>query len=250
MQTFDPTKFTAPTAKPLPVILLLDVSGSMGGAKIQNLNESVKDMLETFRDTETSETEIHVAIITFGDELKLHQALASASDITWQDLSAFGGTPLGAALKMAKAMIEDKNVVPSRAYRPTVVLVSDGQPTDSWEHPLDDFIKDGRSAKCDRMAMAIGADADDAVLGKFIEGTKNPLFYAENAKQLREFFKFVTMSVTIRTQSMDKNIVPEPSVIEVKPATIEARVERPEKPTPPKQSDDAVSGEESEGGYW
>jgi uncharacterized protein with von Willebrand factor type A (vWA) domain len=38
MQTFDPTKYTAPAAKPLPVILLLDVSGSMSGAKIQNLN--------------------------------------------------------------------------------------------------------------------------------------------------------------------------------------------------------------------
>jgi uncharacterized protein YegL len=67
---------------------------------------------------------------------------------------------------MAKAMIEDKDVVPSRAYRPTVVLVSDGGPNDAWEKPLNAFISDGRSAKCDRMAMAIGADADEAVLGK------------------------------------------------------------------------------------
>ncbi len=250
MQAFDPSKFTAPTAKPLPVILLLDVSGSMLGAKIQNLNDSVKDMLETFRDTETSEIEIDVAIITFGAELKLYQALTSASNIQWRDLSASGGTPLGTALEMAKAMIEDKSVVPSRAYRPTVVLVSDGQPTDSWEKPLNDFIHDGRSSKCDRMAMAIGADADEGVLGKFIEGTKNRLFYAENAKQLRDFFKFVTMSVTIRTQSKDKNIVPEPSAIEVKPTTIESRSERTQKPSPPKRSADAASKEESEGGYW
>ena len=225
---FDPTKFTAPTAKPLPVVLLLDVSGSMSGAKIQNLNEAVKDMLQSFRDTESGETEIHVAIITFGAEVKLHQALASASDITWHDLSAYGGTPLGTALKMAKAMIEDKDVVPSRAYRPTAVLVSDGRPGDSWKQPLADFIKEGRSSKCDRMAMAIGADADEEVLGKFIEGTSVPLFYAENAKQLRDFFKFLTMSVTTRTQSKDKNVVPEPSAIEVKPATIEERPKKAE----------------------
>jgi len=247
---FDPKKFTVPTAKPLPVILLLDVSGSMSGAKIQNLNEAVRDMLATFQDTERGETEIHVAIITFGAEVRLHQALASASDISWHDLSASGGTPLGTALKMAKAMIEDKGVVPSRAYRPTVVLVSDGQPTDNWEQPLSDFIRDGRSSKCDRMAMAIGADADESVLGKFIEGTKAPLFYAENAKQLRDFFKFVTMSVTIRTQSKDKNVVPEPSTIGVKPATIEEKTERTEKPSSPKQSGDAGSSKESEGGYW
>lgn len=250
MKTFDPSKFTAPKAKPLPVILLLDASGSMSGAKIQNLNEAVKDMLSSFRDTENSETEIHVGIITFGEEVKLHQPLASASAITFHDLNASGMTPLGTALKMAKAMIEDKNVVPSRAYRPTVVLVSDGQPTDDWQQPLADFIKDGRSSKCDRMAMAIGADADQSVLGKFIEGTKSPLFFAENATQLRDFFKFVTMSVTIRSQSKDKNVTPEPSVIEVKPATIEARSARAHTSSPSKQSGDAVSSEEPEGGYW
>lgn len=196
MTTFDPAKFTVPDAKPLPVILLLDVSGSMHGAKIQNLNAAARDMLETFRSAASGEIEIHVAIITFGSEVKLHQAFASVGDIKWHDLSASGGTPLGTALRMAKAMIEDKDVVPSRAYRPTVVLVSDGRPGDSWTQPLEDFIGGGRSAKCDRMAMAIGADADEVVLGKFIEGTENSLFYAENAKQLQDFFKFVTMSVT------------------------------------------------------
>lgn len=234
---FDPTKFTAPKAKPLPVILLLDVSGSMGGEKIRNLNDAVRDMLETFSDTENSETEIHVAIITFGEQVKLHQPLASASAIHWSDLSSGGMTPLGTALQMAKGMIEDKDVIPSRAYRPTVVLVSDGAPNDAWEKPLNDFINDGRSSKCDRLAMAIGADADESVLGKFIVGTSNHLFYAENAKQLRDFFKFVTMSVTIRTKSQTPNIVPEGSTIDIQPATIEARHENP------KSSLD-------DGGYW
>ena len=250
MPTFDPTMFTMSIPKPFPVILLLDVSGSMHGAKVQNLNEAVKNMLETFRDTENGETEIHVAVITFGAEVKLHQALAITGDIKWHDLTASGGTPLGTALKMAKAMIEDKNVVPSRAYRPTVVLVSDGRPGDSWKQPLDDFIGKGRSSKCDRMAMAIGADADEDVLGKFIEGTKNPLFYAENAKQLRDFFKFVTMSVTIRTQSQNPDVVPEPSGIDVRPVTIEARAERLEHPSTPTQSGASAMGEQSNEGYW
>jgi len=224
--TFDASKFTAPEAKPLPVILLLDVSGSMSGEKIRNLNEAVRDMLEVFGGTENSETEIHVAIITFGAELKLHQALASAGDIQWHDLSASGGTPLGTALKMAKAMMEDKEVVKSRAYRPNVVLVSDGQPTDDWENPLQAFIKEGRSAKCDRMAMAIGADADEEVLGKFLEGTENRLFYAENAKQLQNFFKFVTMSTMIRSKSTTPDVAPDSSTIDAKPTTIEARTEK------------------------
>ena len=239
---FDPSKFTAPKAKPLPVILLLDVSGSMSGEKIRNLNDAVRDMLNTFSDTENSETEIHVAIITFGAQVKLHQPLASASAVHWQDLSADGMTPLGTALQMAKAMIEDKDVVPSRAYRPTVVLVSDGGPNDTWEKPLNVFISDGRSAKCDRLAMAIGADADVAVLGKFIEGTPNQLFYAENAKQLRDFFKFVTMSVTIRTKSQTPNNVPEAISIDIQPTTIEARQNKTKTLT--------QSASATDGGYW
>jgi uncharacterized protein YegL len=239
---FDPSKFTAPKAKPLPVILLLDVSGSMSGDKIQNLNLAVRDMLDVFGDTETSETEIHVAIITFGAEVKLYQPLASAGTIQWRDLSADGMTPLGTALEMAKAMIEDRNVVPSRAYRPTVVLVSDGQPNDSWEKPLNEFIGEGRSAKCDRMAMAIGADADEAVLGKFIEGTANSLFYAENAKQLRDCFKYVIMSTTNRAKSQTPNIAPPASAIDIKPATIEARQEKSKSATQNPSDED--------GGYW
>ncbi len=239
---FDPSKFTAPKAKPLPVILLLDVSGSMIGEKIRNLNDAVRDMLNTFSDTENSETEIHVAIITFGAQVKLHQSLASASAVHWQDLSADGMTPLGTALQMAKALIEDKDIIPSRAYRPTVVLVSDGGPNDAWEKPLNAFISDGRSAKCDRLAMAIGADADEVVLGKFIEGTSNQLFYAENAKQLRDFFKFVTMSVTIRTKSQTPNNVPEASTIDIQPTTIEARQD--------KTKSVAQNSTAADGGYW
>lgn len=248
---FDPSQFTAPKAKPLPVILLLDVSGSMAGEKIQSLNGAVRDMMDVFRDTENGETEIWVAVITFGAQVKLHQALASVVNVQWDNISAGGGTPLGVAFQMAKAMVEDTEVVPSRAYRPTVVLVSDGRPSDSWETPLMDFINEGRSAKCDRMAMAIGADADEGVLGRFIEGTKNPLFYSKNPRQLRDFFKFVTMSVTIRTKSQTPNVSPDAGAIGVNPATIDARPVKPEGITHTSSGETQRDTQQSdEEGYW
>jgi len=121
-------------------------------------------------------------------------------------------------------------------------LVSDGQPDSGWEKPLNKFISDGRSGKCDRIAMAIGADADEAVLGKFFEGTTHPLLYAENAKQLRDCFKYITMSVTIRTKSQTPNIVPEASAIDIQPATIEARQDKLKSVTQSSSAED--------GGYW
>ncbi len=204
---FDPSIFTVRASKPLSVILMLDTSGSMSGVKIQTLNNAVREMLKVFSDSCKLETEILVSVITFGPvEIKL--PLTSAASITWQDLYVTGNTPIGEALRVTKSLIEDRNIIPSRAYRPTVVLVSDGCPTDSWKTALKEFVTEGRSSKCDRMAMAIGDDADADMLGSFIEGTGHGLFTASNASQISDFFRFVTMTVTTRTQSKNPNDIP------------------------------------------
>ena len=214
---FDPKDFATGKAKPLPVYLLLDVSGSMEGDKINNLNEAVSEMIKTMADEEKMEVEILISTITFGSDAHVHLPATSASNVEWSNLSASGLTAMGAALTMSKEMIEDKEITPSRAYRPTIVLVSDGQPNDTgWEQSMDDFINNGRSKKCDRMAMAIGEDADENVLKRFIEGTEHELFYANNAAQLHEFFRYVTMSVTTRSQSKNPNDIPADSDLKSK----------------------------------
>ena len=212
---FDPKEFAIGSAKPLPVYLLLDVSGSMRGEKINNLNEAAHDMIRSMADEEKMEVEILISIIKFGSDVNVHLPATSASQVDWQDLTAYGETKMGGALRKAKEMIEDKEIIPLRAYRPTIVLVSDGQPNDAgWETAMDDFINTGRSQKCDRMAMAIGQDADENVLKRFIDGTEHELFYASNAKQLHEFFRYVTMSVTTRTRSQNPNEIPSANDIE------------------------------------
>lgn len=209
---FDPSKYTVAKAKPLPVVLLLDTSSSMnaGGeqSKIAELDSAVRDMIKDFAHEEQLETEIQVSVITFGyDGVKLVLPYTNASKVEMKKLEAQGNTPMGTALRMAKDMIEDKETTPSRAYRPLVILCSDGAPNDDWEAPMDNFIKDGRSSKCDRMAMAIGSDANEAVLKRFIEGTENPLFYAKDASSMHKFFKFVTMSVATRSHSQNPNVI-------------------------------------------
>lgn len=205
MQTFDPSKFTRTTARLLPVILLLDTSGSMSGGKIAALNQSVREMLEAFRKEGAQDHQIVVSIVTFGGTAQIHVPLTPVAQIAWNDLQADGGTPMGSALSIAKSMIDDKEALPSRAFRPAVVLVSDGQPTDQWQTPLHAFVNEGRSAKCDRMSMAIGADADESVLSTFIAGTPHPLYHAANASQIHEFFRRVTMSVSTRSASKTPN---------------------------------------------
>ncbi len=204
---FDPADFTVEEPKSIPVVLLLDTSTSMSGEPIQKLNQAVEAMIKEFKKAETMETFIKLSIITFGNNgVELHTPLTEVSNIEFQPLVIGGWTPMGTALKMAKAMIEDKSIFKGRDYRPTIILLSDGEPTDDWKGSLDNFINSGRSGKCDRMAVLIGGDttAKD-VLNKFISGCENPLFYAEDASKIIDAFKKITMSVTMRSKSNEKN---------------------------------------------
>ncbi len=195
---FNPNNYKAPEVKKLPVILLLDVSSSMQGAKIDSLYNATCDMIDTFVGAQLKEQSIDVAIITFGREIKLHTPYTPVKELQDKGLEHFkadGMTPMGTAIQMAKDMIDDKSVTPSRIYRPAVVLVSDGEPNDDWRNSMAMFINDGRSSKCQRFAVAIGAQADRTVLETFTENPDN-VFYAANASELAECFKTVSMSVT------------------------------------------------------
>ncbi|MFH1690614.1 MAG: VWA domain-containing protein [Candidatus Eisenbacteria bacterium] len=202
-------EFTTQTARPLPVIVLADVSGSMGvDGKIQALNHAVREMIGAFQDESDLRAEIHVAVMTFGGTAQTHMKLEPARDASWSDLGASGGTPMGAAFDLARELVEDHAVIPSRAYRPTIVLVSDGQPTDAWQEPLQALLGSERGGKAFRMALAIGADADHDVLQAFLADQEGRVYRADEARQIRQFFQLVTMSVSSRSRSANPNTAP------------------------------------------
>jgi len=200
-------QFQVQSARPLPVIILADTSGSMSvDGKIEALNKALKDMIATFASESRLRAELQVSVITFGGIASLHLPLTAAHKIeSFTQLPADGGTPMGAAFKLAADMIEDQEVIPSRAYKPVVVLVSDGHPTDDINTSFQQLMNGGRSGKATRFAMAIGSDAYIAVLADFANDPEAPVFKAENARDIHRFFKAVTMSVTTRSRSTTPN---------------------------------------------
>lgn len=202
--------FTVVAARPLPVIVLVDVSGSMSAdGKIETLNRSLREMIVSFGSEDDLRAEVHVGVITFGgSKAEAKHPLAPASKLVWDDLKASGKTPLGAALAFASNWLEDKSIIPSRAYMPTLVLVSDGQPDkgDAWQHELQKLLRSERGAKAQRLALAIGADADEQVLKAFIANPEVPVLHAQDAVQISRFFRFVTMSVCSRLASVNPDI--------------------------------------------
>jgi len=201
--------FTTQAPRPLPVVLLADVSGSMASdGKIQALNHAVREMFEALGDESDLRAEIQVAVVTFGGQAHLHLPLVPAGKAQWRDLGADGGTPMGAAFSTVTQLVEDRNVVPSRAYRPTIVLMSDGQPTDEWRGPLAALLGSERGGKAFRMALAIGDDADRTVLGAFLADGESKVYEASDARQIRGFLQMVTMSVVSRSRSANPNSTP------------------------------------------
>lgn len=200
--------FTVAEARPMPVIVMADVSGSMSvDGKIEALNLALKDMIAGFAAESRIRAEIQVGLITFGGEdARMHLPLAPAHRISEvSPLAAAGRTPMGAAFEQARKLVEDKEKISSRAYRPVLVLVSDGMPTDDWEAAFDALCQSERGQKATRFAMAIGADADVGMLERFANDPESPVFKAHEARDIHRFFRAVTMSVAARSRTTGPN---------------------------------------------
>lgn len=195
--------FIANKPRVLPVIIMADTSGSMSvEGKMQTLDHSLQQMIRSFASEGRSRAEINVALITFGGHAKLHLELTPAHAIEQvDDLVANGGTPLGKACLLAKSLIEDKTIIPSRSYQPVIILLSDGHPTDDYQGAFEQLLASERAQKATRFALSIGADADDELLGAFNNDLEAPLFYAKNASDIQRFFRAVTMSVATHSKS-------------------------------------------------
>ena len=198
----------------LPVVLLLDTSGSMReDDKIEVLNDSVTEMIEELTEVDAGHGSITLSIITFGgDRAKLVTNNAPIADIEYASLKANGRTPMGDALRIARELIEDQEAFPSRSYRPTLALVSDGIPTDpSWDPELTRLVESDRGGKAARFALAIGADSDRELLARFSNGEVHE---ASEAAQIRNFLQFVTTTITQATLSSFEPDVPAEAVSE------------------------------------
>ena len=126
---FDPNKYKISTAaRFMPVVLLLDVSGSMRGDKINNLYAATVKMIETFADESKKEIPYKIAIITFGSSVDYHTLYADATKDLARNLTSFtayGMTLLGTALRMAKDLIEDKTETKTRWFAQIIPVYKD-----------------------------------------------------------------------------------------------------------------------------
>lgn len=192
-------------ARPLPVFVLADISGSMRELrKIDTLNDCVTTMVRSFADEDSLRGEIQVGVVTFGNTARLHQPLTPAPQLEWTDMQAGGRTPMGEAFTLLTELLADENVVPKNAFMPVLILVSDGKPTDDWRVPLERLLASSRGEKAVRLAVGIGSDMEEEefdVLRNFIARPGIEPKRADEAHLLTSYFSWVTMSVTAQART-------------------------------------------------
>ncbi len=190
-----------PTAR-VPVCLVLDVSGSMAGKPIQELQEGVKLFFDAIRQDEVAQYAAEISIVTFGGVARKVLDFLAISRQEVPQLSADGATPMGEAVGLALDLLEARKTEYRNAgvdyFQPWMVLMTDGQPTDSIEAAAGRIGALLEAKKLAVFAIAIGDDANIAELSRL--SPKRPPMKLKGLN-FREFFLWLSQSVSRVSQS-------------------------------------------------
>ena len=186
------------STRPLHFIWIADCSGSMKeDGKIQALNMAIREAIPHMQKVaeENPNAEVLVRAIKFSSGAQWHISQPTkVEDFKWADLKAGGVTDMGKAFSMVAEQLKIPPMT-ERALPPVLVLISDGQPTDSYDRGLQELMDQPWGTKAVRIAIAIGADADYDVLQKFIGHVEIKPLQANNPEALVNYIKWVSTAV-------------------------------------------------------
>lgn len=204
----------------LPVYLLLDCSGSMGGEPIEAARQGLRALVSDLRgDPQALET-AYLSVITFASSAQQVCPLTELLSFQEPHLDASGSTCLGEALKLLEKCLDTEVRKSSQSqkgdYKPLVFIMTDGQPTDSWEQAAD-RIKQKKVGNI--IACAAGPGADAQTLKRITE----IVVQLDNLQpeELKAFFKWVSSSVKFTSQSVAQVTADSPISLPPPPPTIQ-----------------------------
>jgi uncharacterized protein YegL len=147
---FEASEFAENPEPRVPCVLLLDVSGSMSGQPIAELNEGLITLKDTLSADSLASKRAEITIVTFGGTVNVIQDFVTAAQFQPPHLTASGNTPMGQAIVTGLDMLATrKNAYRANGisyYRPWAFLITDGGPDDGWQAAAD-LVKQGEASK-------------------------------------------------------------------------------------------------------
>jgi uncharacterized protein YegL len=169
-----------------PFYLCLDVSASMAGAPLDSVNEQMPALRTSVGEDPAIAEVIRFGVVTFSDVARTVLPLADLSLVeAIPEVHPEGRTSYAAAFEHLRQLIE-ADYLASRAggdrwYRPAVVFISDGRPTDEeprWRAAHSALVDPSWKRRPNILAFGFG-QADPHVLSVVAEGKANRAFIAE-----------------------------------------------------------------------
>ena len=162
-----------------PCLLLLDTSASMSGDPIQALNQGLQTFYRDVLADELAKRRVEIAIVTFGSGgVQTIQNFVTVDEWMPPTLRAGDSTPLGQALEVGLKLLKDRKEIYKRAglqyYRPWVFLITDGEPTDTWQDAAQTLHQEDASKGLIFFAVGVEKARMD-MLGKIAPATRPPL---------------------------------------------------------------------------
>ena len=150
-------------------VLALDVSGSMAGDKIRQLNEGVRYFRDDVASDELARKRVEVAVVTFGSRAEIAHDFSSIDAFQPPQMRATGSTPMGEAILRSVELVRERKraykAMGTDYYRPWIFCVTDGQPTDMrpgddvWKQVIDE-VHGGEDAR-DFLFFGVGVEPAD-----------------------------------------------------------------------------------------
>ncbi|WP_288520079.1 VWA domain-containing protein [uncultured Brachyspira sp.] len=88
--------------------MVLDTSGSMSGAPIDELNKGVKLFIDAIKNDDIAKYAAEVSIVTFGGNVEVYSDFQNIENFSFRDLDAYGGTPMEEAVLQALDLLETR----------------------------------------------------------------------------------------------------------------------------------------------
>lgn len=176
-----------------PCLLILDVSGSMSGQPIRELNDGLVQFKDELSADPMAIKRAEVAVITFGPVQTV--AEFQTPDL-WHPttLVARGDTPMGAAIERGLSMLRTRKDLYRQNginfYRPWVFMITDGAPTDNWQRAAA-LVREGEDSK-QFTFFAVGIEGANFDILKQIS-VREPLKL--KGLQFRELFSWLSNSM-------------------------------------------------------
>lgn len=187
----------------LPVYLMLDVSESMVGDDLRQLQQGLSRLVTSLRTDPHALESVHLSTIVFAGKARTLTPLTELALYYPPRLPAGSGTSLGLALEHLMDDI-DRSLIrgtPERKgdWRPIVYLMTDGRPTDDVEPALKRW-RAGYASRVTLVAIGIGANAALPVLQRL---TEHVLALDVGGEQdFKRFVDWVSRSVVAQSRSV------------------------------------------------